>query len=245
MNHRLISLIAVIVLASIMVFALHFVFGYGVYCERNNPECVKRVIELKEECIPSTSKINWGNETDNFALTVVVERIGGKCAITEILDRVVGNPPEIPKGFTNTTYTINVTDGEDEGDDQDSVLDGIEMPLWIQKTELYKYFCGPEDYVCRDKSIHAIQNCINSVITDTEHKWYPKAYWTKYVMVTRKRDYCDVYFEIVDATDLPGDIPPSIVGMTMQCNIPYGAIPFQDLEEEWCVGPLYNYLQKL
>jgi hypothetical protein len=90
-----------------------------------------------------------------------------------------------------------------------------------------------------------ITRCLNSEIVTVELKWEPSGYWTALIKIRRFVDVCQIYFEAINAINLPPGIPSTFVGSSMTCNIPLSEFPPENLSASWCTGELYNYIKEL
>lgn len=210
-------------------------------CSPGDLECLRKASQYMDDCIPSRFSV----EGDNLTLVVDVTRGPGDCTYRE---------DELNSGYsTNCTvpvgeggcegslfdYMVPPEGGGGEGPPGDGGGDGLPPvpPEW-ERPELY---CSLGDFQCKEQSVYYVKNCLPATITDDDQRW-ASGYWTKYVEVDRTDGYCEFYFEILNAVDIPPEVPPNIVGMTMECTIPLTEFPLEEVTEEWCYGPLFEYV---
>ena len=87
-------------------------------------------------------------------------------------------------------------------------------------------------------------NCISSRMESIESIDYGpagKVYLTIYMEVNRGSTECQIYYKILNAVNLPPEIPPQIVGMDMTFNIMLSEFPISSMEADWCGGELVDY----
>jgi hypothetical protein len=105
--------------------------------------------------------------------------------------------------------------------------------------------CGFYDYACKERISTNVQNCIVSEMTDSDLKWEPDGYWTGLIRMERVNDTCLLHLEVINAVNLPPDVPSTLVGSSMTCNISLSELPVQYVPESACDGNLYPYLYQI
>ena len=216
-------------------------------CDPNDLDCLSKANQYMDDCIPSKFSIEDGNLT----LIVDIERNLSECDIREEIEQTgytVNCTAPIGEGCEGSLFDYMAPEGGggggDSGDSGDSG-DGEQPtgppgvpPGWVAP-DLY---CSLTDIACKSDAVYYVKNCLPATITDDDQRW-SSGYWTKYITVGRTDSTCELYFEITNAVDIPPEVPPNLVGMTMECLLPVSSLPIEVLEEGWCTGPLFEYLE--
>jgi len=207
-------------------------------CAPGDLECLSKAEGCRKGCIPSKFAIDTGNLT----LLVDITRGLNECTFREEVEQ--------------TGYTVNCTLPLGETGCEGSLYDylvppedggsgggngGGEPPVppdWARPV----LYCSLTNTSCKADAVNYVKNCLPATITDDDKRW-ASGYWTKYITVDRTDSHCELYFEIINAVDIPPEVPPNIVGMTMSCTIPLSTFPIDTVTEEWCEGPLFDYLE--
>jgi len=214
-----------------------------------DPSCIQGLETKKSECIPS-STIMEGR--DGIVLMVNITREGDKCIRTErVLDApessyLVGHNVTCESGLSQLNKPeslacpgslydfVKPSGGEGGGGDP-----GSPPP-----PKIHELNCGIDDNACKDLANHYLQGCENSKIINTDIIWYPTGYWTIFINISRTYE-CWLYFEVLNAVNIPPAVPSTIIGMNMTCNISFSEFPIANFTSEWCSGEFFDYLQYL
>lgn len=235
MKVLLAGLILFAILTGLIAHVWYFSPQNVIFCTPGDLECLRRAARAREHCNPSHIYV----ETENRTLEVNLDPGPEGCTICEKIE--------------NTNYSVNCTVpiGETECPEGGSLYDYVapegggggpeEEELPPEQGERPVLECSLTDVECKNRGAYYLENCISSTITDDDKRW-ASGYWTKYIAVDRTGSTCKLYFEITNAVDIPPEIPPDIVGMTMDCEIPLSEFPITEVEEGWCTGELYKYL---
>ena len=100
------------------------------------------------------------------------------------------------------------------------------------------------DSACQSTVTNNVFNCVPSIIEAIESIDYGDQgviYWTTYLEIGRESDNCHIYYKIINAVNLPPEIPPQVVGMDMNCNVAMTEFPITGLKYSWCSGSLVDY----
>lgn len=234
------------IIGSIFLYYISNFHYETVECERGDRLCIENFETNRENCIPSSTIIHG---RDGIVLMVNITREDGKCVRKET---VIGseNPESDYLLGRNMTCEYGLsglqTPSETKcpGSLYDYVVEGKGSALGggsIIPTNPRKE-CGLEDEECKYKGIGYIESCIDAEIITTDLRWEPLGYWTMLTKVNRRDNICILYFEILNAVNLPPGIPTTIIGSNMTCKIPVSEFPIQNLTASWCAGELYNYI---
>ena len=212
---------------------------------RQDPSCAQDLETKMSECVPS-STIMEGR--DGIVLMVNITREGDECIRTEtVLDApesgyLIGHNVTCESNLSQLSdpeslacpgslYDYVKPSGGGGGGSGPAPLPGIPQ-----------FSCGIDDSACKDAGTQYVQGCQNSKMITTDIIWYPSGYWTLLINITRQ-DNCSLYFEVLNAVDIPPGIPSTIIGMNMTCNVPFSDFPLTNLTTEWCSGELFDYIQ--
>jgi hypothetical protein len=227
-------------------------------CGPGDDYCLNEVKAYREDCIPSTSVVTVGNETNHIRMRVVVRNEGGECVITEEIleDSDSGLGPYDLTGYNvscglspeefeaygpqacNGSLFDYVVNQEGEGPGGDAG-DGGTAP-----EEGEKLFCSEYDYECKETRAEHVSNCVDVVAESTEVITYEEddiMFWTVYLDVEKKPSGCELYYRVINAVNLPPDIPYDVIGMDMQCWVPESELPIPGIYLAACEGDLKEY----
>lgn len=259
-NINIMYLLEVIIAAIIIVIA-YFILTMpaDLECELNNDNCISEATRLREACTPSTSIITVGNSTNYLKMRISVFWDGNKCVTSEevIEDMNSGTAPYDITGYNNTCnltveelekYGIHACQGSlfdfvipasSGGSDGDGGFAG-----GSPASEPPHYYCGENDDACKNTASNNAFNCISSEIEAIEVIEYGgmgMVYWSIYMEIDRGSDNCHIYYKVINAINLPPEIPPQIVGTDMDCYIDLNKFPISGLQSEWCSGSFVDY----
>jgi len=206
-----------------------------IFCTPGDTDCMARAAAAREACSPVNIIVETGDSTVELSL-----RPGpGGCSIKESAE---GTNYSVnctvafgETGCPGSLYEYLVPEGGGGSGESES---GGSLP---EPEERHVLNCGLTDTECKNQGAYFVENCISATITDDDKRW-ASGYWTKYVTVDREAGSCALHFEILNAVDIPPEIPPNIIGMTMDCSVPLAEFPISEVKEGWCTGELYQYL---
>jgi hypothetical protein len=251
-------LIPVLAVLALLMFYLYSNYSFlfqpiaTVECAKEDSACVRAVESNRIACMPSSVIIEG---RDGIVLMVNITREGDKCVRTE---KVVGSEKQESDYLlghnVSCNYSLSQLDNASATACPGSIYDyvrpsggsgssggaGGSTPSSGQG--IPKLTCGIEDVECKGMIINYIDNCVASQTINTDLKWRPQGYWTELIKITRYPDSCFLYFEILNAVNLPPGVPTTIIGSSMSCNIPYSGLLSENLTASWCSGELYDYL---
>lgn len=238
--------------------AVFFVYIYANYsfmfqpvethnCSIGDSGCVNSMQSEKENCIPSSTIIEG---TDGIMLMVNITRDGDKCVRSE---EVIGSGKdnEYLLGHNLTcNYSLYQLDNFSATACPGSLYDYVMptkggQPAGFQLPGIPKISCGLEDYECKGRVTSYLQGCTDYEIVTVELKLEPSGYWTAHIKINRNPGNCQIYFEVINAVNLPPGIPSTIIGSTMTCNVPLSELTSRNLSASWCTGELYDYINQL
>ena len=216
-----------------------------------DPSCIQGLETKKSECIPS-STIMEGR--DGIVLMVNITWEGDRCIRTE----TVLDAPE--SGYLvghNVTCQSNLSQLDKPeslvcpGSLYDFVKPSAEGggggggdggPVPAPPPGIPELNCGVDDNNCKDIANQYLLGCASSKIINTDIRWVPEGYWTTLTNISREYE-CSIYFEVLNAVNLPPGVPSTIIGMNMTCIIPFSEFPIANFTSQWCSGELFDYLQ--
>ncbi|MCX6814925.1 MAG: hypothetical protein NTY20_04740, partial [Candidatus Aenigmarchaeota archaeon] len=212
-------------------------------CSTGETGCIKNAQAEKENCIPSSTIIEGRN---GILLMVNITREGDRCIRTEEVIESKNQENNYLLGHNVTcNYSFSQLDNASATACPGSLYDYV-MPSGggggFLQPGIPSPNCGIDDNVCKDQASDYVQTCTTSQIVNTELRWEPGGYWTELIKVNRYADECWLYFEILNAVNLPPGVPSSIIGSTMTCKVPISEFPIQNLTASWCAGDLYSYI---
>lgn len=244
----MLAIVAVAVAAVVSTFAL-LNYSYLFWpqetanCARDDAACAAVLDDRVDNCIPSSTIIEG---RDGIVLMVNITRVGDVCVRTE---EVIASRQENAYLLDhNVTCDYNLSDISNASETAcpGSLYDyavssegggGIPGIFTIPKIS-----CGLVDNACKDTASDWFQGCVTSEITNTQMRWMPNGYWTMLTKINRQAEICQVYFEILNAVNLPPGTPSTLIGSSMSCSIPLSSFPVENLTVTWCTGDLYTYL---
>ena len=214
-------------------------------CARDDAACAAGLDARMENCIPSSTIIEG---RDGIVLMVNITRVGDACVRTEEVI-ASGQENSYLLGLNVTCdYNLSQISNASETACPGSLYDyavpgegggGGAIPGIFS---IPKINCGIVDQACKDMASDWFQGCVTSEITNTQLKWMPEGYWTMFTKINRQPDVCQVYFEVLNAVNLPPGTPSTLIGSSMSCSIPLSSFPVENLTVTWCTGDLYTYL---
>jgi hypothetical protein len=249
----LLPLAASIILVSVFVYLNPFILQYIqiLKCTSGDANCIKEAKSMKENCIPSSTVIEG---RDGIVLMVNITREGGRCIRTETVinstdpdsNYLVGHNVTCESELSRldepeslvcpgSLYDYVVPSGDDEEG-------GASGGGYVPPQGIPQIVCGIEDDSCKNQASQYVQGCINSKTITTDIIYYPSGYWTLLMNITRA-DECVLYFEVLNAVDIPPANPSTLLGLNMTCSVPLSEFPLESLKPEWCAGDLFDYIQ--
>jgi hypothetical protein len=121
---------------------------------------------------------------------------------------------------------------------------------------VYTAYCSLEADDCKEEAAEHITECQESEITmdmELNHTQGGTTYWTLFIDIDRLPveyteteklpERCRMYHELINAVNLPPEIPPSIVGMSMTCTIELYRFPISSVTVRFCEGDLVDYIK--
>jgi hypothetical protein len=247
---RMVLLLAAVVLAAISVFVF---LNYSMFLAvetadcRQDPSCAQDLETKMAECVPSSTIIEG---RDGIVLMVNITREGEKCVRTEtVLDA--------PESSYLVGHNVTCESNLSQLDDPESLACPGSLYDYVKPSggggggssgpapppRIPELNCGIDDNECKDLANQYLLGCTNSKIINTDIVWYPTGYWTTLTNISRQVYNCWLYFEVLNAVNLPPGIPSNITGINMTCNVPLSAFPISNFTSEWCSGELFDYLQ--
>jgi hypothetical protein len=64
----------------------------------------------------------------------------------------------------------------------------------------------------------------------------------EYTDLGKLPERCQIYYEIINAVNLPPEIPPAVVGTSMTCTISKNRFPINGVTRRYCEGDLEEYI---
>ena len=261
-------LLAVVLVINMGVVSyLLIYFPQTLACQPGDEECENRLDELRRACTPMTTVISAGNETNSLKIEITRYWENGECIRKEeVIDDVdsgityyditgyettcVVTPEEYEKfGLyaCNGSLLPFVVPGEMEGifGSGDSI-EGF----------IFQAYCSLDADDCHAEAAKHVTECLEAdILMDQEigHTGGGKSYWTLYLKIRRRpEEYyarrkvperCVLYHELVNAVNLPPEMPPQVVGMNMTCTVELSKFPISGVSIKWCEGELVDYIQ--
>jgi hypothetical protein len=245
---------------------LTLLFAERMQCAPGDTECLQRMQSLRDNCTPSVSIVTVGNGTNNLTIRVTTYWKGDKC-VTE--EEVISDDNS---GLANFNITGYKTECELDGEKLEkfgqkacngsllSFVGGGESAGEFSEPsgdeEVFQAYCSLEAEDCKEEAATRIKTCGDSeILMDQElnHTQGGLTYWTLFIKIeTLPVEYtdtgklperCSIYHELINAVNLPPEIPPSIVGMTMTCTIESWRFPISAVTVNFCEGDLIDYIQ--
>jgi hypothetical protein len=265
--------VAVLALVHLFVMPLDRLFLFLIsersQCGPNDADCFARLESVRGNCNPSVSIVTVGNATNNVTIRVTTFMRDGKCVTEEIVldDSNSGIAPFDIAGY-NTTCDVPIEKLEEFGQKacNGSLLSyispGGKPPSGGGTVEeedggyVYKAYCSLEAQDCKETAAEYVKTCGESEITmdlDINHTQGGVSYWTIFIDVERLPvEYtdtgklparCSIYHELINAVNLPPEIPPGIIGMNMTCIVPLSRFPIGGVSVTSCEGDLVEYMR--
>ncbi len=248
MKKAVVAGLAAAFFAALLAYSAHIAPVITVTCDANDTSCMNDLEVKKDQCAPS-SFIIVGRDGIRMMINITME--GDRCVRTE---QVLDAPRDEDSYLIGRNLTCNYSLSE-IGNASATACPGslydYAVPFEGQAGgvgnifQLPKISCSMDDSECKDAALTYLDNCINSEIVSTEFKLNPYGYWTAYIRVTRLPEICRIYFEVLNAVNLPPGIPASIIGTSMVCNVPLSEMPIDNLTKSSCTGELFNYVEVL
>lgn len=258
-NIKTLYILAIIVVA-ILLYLSYSILTYipPEYndCEIGDEDCLSDIISSRDECIPSVSVVTIGDAHENITMRITIKKEGEDCIIIEevIADSNSGIAPYNLTGY-NSTCVLDPETIEKYGAlaCDDSLL-GFVGGGGTNRRGGGEYgdpgpktlYCNVFDSICKETVKQYVRNCeLSYVIFDEEinHSINGSSYWTVDLNITKDDDYCILYHTLINAVNLPPEIPPHLIGMNMTCNIPHFKFPIQWISIRWCEGGLVDYIK--
>ncbi len=238
-------------------------------CLPGDVDCAKEVASLRNNCTPSVSTMVIGNATNNITVRLTTYMKDGKCVTEEIVldDSDSGIAPFNITGY-NTTCEVEEERLDDFGqhscngsltafvspDDGGSAVQ--ESGDEADDEYVYKAYCSLDAEDCQEEAASHITQCMEAeILMDMQinHSQGGVSYWSifidieqlpvEYTDLGKLPERCSMYHELVDAVNLPPEIPPSVIGMNMTCTIPMSEFPISGVTARDCTGDLMEYIQ--
>jgi hypothetical protein len=210
--------------------------------------CIREMEAMKDGCVPSSTIITG---RDGIILMVNITREGDKCIRTEsVVDS--GNDSYLLNHSNTCEFGLSQLGNSSATACLGSIYDFVKPPPeevghvgsgTVQKDPFPN--CGFYDYDCKEKISSTVQNCVEYEMTDVDMKWEPGGYWVGLIRVERINDSCSIYLQVLNAVNLPPDVPSDIIGSYMTCTVPLSDIPVTYIPESSCIGNLYPYLYQI
>ncbi len=265
-----VSILVIILSVHLFVFPLDEMFISLIMvrseCPPGDIECLERVKSLRSNCTPSESIVTVGNTTNNITIKVTTHKKGENCIVNEeVLNdcnsgityyNLTGYniscdmPPELWEKYGLhgcEGSLLNYVSPSSEGDNGGGSGGG---------EYIYQAYCSLEADDCKAEAANYIKNCwLADILMDMEvnHLQGGTSYWTisilidqlpvEYTQTQKLQERCGIYHELVNAVNLPPEIPPSTIGSNMTCTIPLKNFPINSVSVRWCEGELAEYIQ--
>ncbi len=254
----------------VFIGVLLLIMPENMECAPGDAECLSRLSELRRLCHPSRTIVTVGNSTNYMKILVIVYWDGQKCVSDEtvIEDHMSGVAPFDISGYRticNTTPELLEKYGEHACNG--SLLgffspDGSSDYGGSGETGgddyVYRAYCSLEADDCKEEVSDYIKNCRPAdILMDMEinNSQGGASYWTlaiqiqrlpaEYTSTKKLQPRCEIYHELVNAVNLPPEIPPHVIGDTMTCTIPLSDFPIGSVSLRWCEGELVEYIQMI
>jgi hypothetical protein len=234
-------------------------------CGPDDAECIARLAAVRGNCSPSISIVTIGNETNNVTIMVSTFMRDGKCVTEEIVldDANSGIAPFDISGY-NTTCEVPPEKLEEFGQKacNGSLFSYLSpdrkapTPGEDEDDYVFTAYCSLEAEDCRETAAQYVQTCGESEITmdlQINHTQGGVSYWTvfidvdelpvEYTQTGKLPARCSIYHELVNAVNLPPEIPPGVIGMNMTCVVPLYRFPISGVSVSSCEGDLVDYMQ--
>lgn len=255
---KILYLLGVVVFISmiIVLFTLS-TLPENIECLPGDKDCMSKVRESRELCNPSTSIVTVGNSTNYIKLRITVYREGDKCITKEeVIEDVDSGVASYDITGYNNTCNLTAEELEKYGPHacQGSLFDfvapedskgGKGFGGGTPESEPPHLYCTLEDDGCKLVATGYISTCVPSKIEGTESLYVGEGnvYLSIYVEISKDSSECFLYYKVINAVNLPPEIPPQVIGMDMTCTIPLSEFPIGGVEESSCSGPLIDYFE--
>lgn len=264
--------LAALAIVHVFVMPLDRLFMYLIsersVCGPGDAECIERLKAVRGNCSPSVSIVTVGNATNNVTFRVTTFMKDGKCVTEEVVidDANSGIAPFDITGY-NTTCDVPLDVLEEFGQkacngsllsylSSDGKAPSAEDEEGVEEEYVYTAYCSLEADDCKETAAQYVQTCGESEITmdlEINHTQGGVSYWTIFIDVEQLPvEYtdtgklparCSIYHELINAVNLPPEIPPGIIGMNMTCTIPLTEFPISGVSVSSCDGGLVDYMQ--
>lgn len=259
----------VTVIVAVLVVSLSYLLFLTpqlINCEQGEEECIEKVDDFRDDCIPSESIITVGNETNYIKMKITIYKEGDKCFTKEeVLEDHNSNFSPIDLTGYNNTCNMTAEELEKYGPHacQGSLADFI-IPIGkgdggsgggndgfgdgTPSSSPPHIYCPTGDWQCTEDAVVYVNNCDPAEIEASEFLSYgPQgaSFITSYLEVSRTVSDCVFYYRILNIVNLPPEIPPEVIGMDMVCSAPLTEFPRSGIEREWCQGELIDYFDIL
>jgi hypothetical protein len=211
-------------------------------------DCIKGMEAKKEQCMPSSTIITG---RDGIMLMVNITREGDRCIRTESIVNP-GNDSSLLNHNNTCEFDLSQLGNSSATACPGSIYDfikpppeggGSPTPAVAQRDPFPN--CGIYDYGCKERISSNVQNCVVYEMTDVDLKWEPGGYWMGLIRVERINDSCVIFLQVLNAVNLPPDVPSDIIGSYMTCIVPLSELPVTYIPESSCTGNLYPYLYQI
>ncbi len=257
----------VVLIAIISVFL--FILPEKMECALGDEDCLSKLDDMRSMCKNSDTVVTLGNSTSYVKIRVKVYWDGEKC-VTE--ETVVEDYNSGIANYDITGYSTecNVTpemlekygphacngsllgyiSPDDTGGDDSGEGGGDDC--------VYTAYCSLEAEDCKEEATEYVNNCDPAeIVMDMEvaHTMGGTSYWTlsvtierlpvEYTSTEKLPERCRTTHEVINAVNLPPELPPDIIGKSMTCVIPLSMFPMEDVSIRWCEGDLVEHIQSL
>ncbi|MCK5547796.1 MAG: hypothetical protein KAI64_02195 [Thermoplasmata archaeon] len=252
-------LLAIVVVINIfIVLFLLFYIPQTLECLPDDEECASRLNELQEACSPPTTIIYVGNSTNNLTIEINRYLQDGKCYREEVVtdDSDSGITYYDIEGYS-TTCAMSSEDFERFGQ---LACNGSLLPFVLPGSveggpgsgdfgeggDSYQAYCSLVAEDCHGEAANMVKDCNEAeILMDQEigNSQGGASFWTLYLNIQRLPERCVLYHELVNAVNLPPELPPQVVGMNMTCTVELSKFPISGISIRWCDGDLVDHLK--
>jgi hypothetical protein len=240
-------------------------------CGPGDAECIARLSAVRGNCSPSVAIVTVGNETNNVTIRVTTFMRDGKCVTEEVVldDANSGIAPFDITGY-NTTCDVPLDKLSEFGqkacngsllsyispDSTAPSAGGGENGVGGEDGYVYTAYCSLDAQDCKETAGEYVKTCREAQITmdlSINHSQGGTSYWTIFINIDRLpveytdtgklQPRCSIYHELINAVNLPPEIPPGIIGMNMTCEIELDMFPINGVSVSSCEGALVDYMQ--
>ena len=266
---RFLYLLAVVIVINIgiVVFMLLYI-PQTLDCMPDDEECASRLNDLQEACSPPSSIVHAGNSTNNLTIEITRYWQDGKCYRQEVVidDSDSGITNYDIEGYS-TTCAMSPEDFERFGN---LACNGSLLPFvapgsaeggpgsgdFGEGGDSYQAYCSLLAEDCHGEAAKMVKNCNEAeILMDQEigNTQGGASYWTlyldiqrlpvEYLPTQRLPERCVLYHELVNAVNLPPELPPQVVGMNMTCTVELSRFPISGISIRWCDGDLVDHIK--